>query len=155
MAIRSFGSFLRYHVNEESIITSASECSLSSQQSHTFPNLKNPPWNHKDNDLVKFLEEKELYHPSSGTESCLLWYIVMCIQRPIPPSFSSFNGYNVPECSKHWKRRLQNQSSDTLKSPFSFPFFYLQESYCKRKHWQGFHVEVQSLAGSITHAVYE
>ena len=62
----------------------------------------------------------------------------------------SMGSYDVPERSKHRKRSLQNLSSDTLKAHSHSLFSILQGSYWKRKHWQGFHVEVQSLAGSIT-----
>ena len=68
---------------------------------------------------------------------------------PVPPIFGPFTGYNMPERSKHRKRTTSNLSSDILKAVSQSLFSLLQGSYSKRKPWQNFSNEVESLAGSL------
>ena len=63
--------------------------------------------------------------------------------------FSSYTGYNVPEYSKHRKRSIGNLSAESLNALNQSLFSILQANYWKRKYWQLFHLDVQSLAGSI------
>ena len=47
----------------------------------------------------------------------------------IPPSFASFQGYNIPELSKHRKRTLSNMSRDALHALAQKMFRLLQANY--------------------------
>lgn len=63
--------------------------------------------------------------------------------------FSSFNGYNVPEASKHRKRPIENLSSDHLQAFSSVLCRRLEALYWKRQQFVAFKQHVEMLAGSI------
>ena len=68
----------------------------------------------------------------------------------IPLVFANFSGYNVPERSKHRKRKM---SFNPLKALSHSLFLVLQENYWKWDPQQEFCKEVESLAGSIAQYV--
>ena len=92
--------------------------------------------------LVKVLTELlwliDGHHGSLKDQSC-----------PVPVVFSSYTGYNVPEYSKHRKRSIGNLSAESLNALNRSLFSTLHANFWKRKYWQLFHLDVQSLAGSI------
>lgn len=64
----------------------------------------------------------------------------------IPAFFECFTGYNMPELSKHRKRRSSNMSSSVLNFlPFSL-FQNLQASFLSNLCFQRLHQQTQSLA---------
>ena len=71
----------------------------------------------------------------------VLWYIdghhhiFSCRGFPIPNCFDQFQGFNVPEASKHRKRQAPNMSCDKLEALSSKLFMLLQSSFMQRPHW--------------------
>ena len=58
------------------------------------------------------------------------------VRKPIPSVFHSFIGFNVPELSKHRKRRTVNISSDQLREFALGLSHILLECYWERDHWR-------------------
>ena len=136
--ITSFGRFVKYFVESEDVST------LSESQTHedlisdnlTFlPPIIITVKNKKDqlyNDIIElFVSCNALFFDSElqdfgkklvGTLCDILWHIDghhhLFDERalPIPPLFRSFLKYNVPELSKHRKRRSHNISSLQLRT---------------------------------------
>lgn len=75
------------------------------------------------------------HHDSFGGRGC-----------PIP---KCFQGFNVPERSKHRKRSLGNMSADILETLASKLFRVLQAPYLQRKEWGGMKESCDSLAHSL------
>ena len=110
--------------------------------------------NNKDklfNALVDYLEEHGLFWRADEVDSfgvnfvkslCeVLWYIdghhdtLHGRGCSIPTCFVTFQGFNVPERSKHRKRSLTNLSADVLEALASKLFCILQSSYFHRERW--------------------
>ena len=169
---------MRYHVNSSGGASSRTVDAFKlmvfsqRQQIRKLPRKKEPPRNQKDkrfNDLIDLLEAKQLFYSPAEAESSghslvkvltdLLWHIdghhatfsdQSCV---IPSIFANFSGYNVPERSKHRKRKMGNLSSDPLKALSHSLFSILQGNYWKRPPWQEFCREIEALAGSISQYV--
>ena len=76
----------------------------------------------------------------------------MCltVRKPILSVFHSFVGFNVPELSKHWKRRTANISSDQLRE-FALDLSHiLLEFYWERNHWRDIKENFIALFSSLS-----
>ena len=67
----------------------------------------------------------------------------------IPSYFSEFQGFNVPELSKHRKRATCNMSAATLEALAQKLFRLLQASYFMREGWGIMKAECENLAHSL------
>lgn len=84
-----------------------------------------------------------------------LWYIdghhESLVSRgcKIPKLFKPFEGYNVPELSKHRKRQSTNINSDTLSAHVSSLYDVLLLSWLCTKKWEGLRAATLTLAKSL------
>ena len=67
----------------------------------------------------------------------------------IPSSFATFQGYNVPELSKHRKRTSSNMSATTLHALAEKLFRLLHSNYFMRGGWGTMREECEVLAHSL------
>ena len=67
----------------------------------------------------------------------------------VPSVFGGFVGYNIPEVSKHRKRKVGNMSGEVLQQHAKQLFLCLQASYWERPIWQPFRNAVETLARSL------
>ena len=58
------------------------------------------------------------------------------VNKPIPTAFSIFVGYNVPELSKHRKRRKLNSSAERLRDFAKTISSMLFENYWEKTYWR-------------------
>ena len=175
----SFGKFVKLLVKKQAdsrnqevtnqpMVLNAFQVLLSSQESKTFLEPVNER-NKRDklyNDLVELLKEKGLTLSASREETnfgvkllkCIrdiLWYIDGAHQvlglrsRGVPQVFSKYNGYNVPEKSKHRKRSLTNLSSDQLSHMSKELVAILHGNAWSRVKWREFKPDVMGLAESL------
>ena len=85
----------------------------------------------------------------------VLWYIdghhdsFSSRGHQIPSYFSEFQGFNVPELSKHRKRATCNMSAATLEALAQKLFRLLQASYFMRDGWGIMKAECENLAHSL------
>ena len=80
---------------------------------------------------------------------CGTLMVVMRLEKwscRIPLIFSKFQGYNVPEMSKHRKRDHSNMNSSELKTLSSDLFTVLLCPFWKQPQWLTFKVHVEGLA---------
>ena len=128
--------------------------------------------NRKDklyNDIIRFMTSKGLKFnadevDTSGTKLVRLlcqifWYIdghshvFLLRSLPVPKEFDCFLRYNIPELSKHRKRRTYNLTIDVLQEFTLDLSVILDESYWDREGWCDFnqlvHALLQWLVGYI------
>ena len=156
--VNSFGRFLRYYVeiDEGSVLsceTTSGLVSPSPSASGSFVSLVNVR-NKKDklyNDIATFfISRRALFIDdeavSYGKELVttlrdVLWYLdgyhAILAERaiPIPSLFQPFRNYNIPELSKHRRRRTANISSDQLNNYVQDLCTILNRSYWDRPQW--------------------
>lgn len=177
IAANMFGGFLRYHVVKVQCVlapqtTSVAVCrnafdvlmASPARCNACYPKKLELVKNRKDelfNDLVDFLQANKLVGKEESSLNFVsvlcncLWTIdghqdTMTAQFcPVPSTFESFCGYNLPEKSKHAKRKLNNLCSQSLHAISSSLFDILQGNYWKSEPWSKYFSEVQSLACSI------
>ena len=116
------------------------------------------------NDLVDLFEEKGWTWVDGGNtlgKSFLskvrdvLWYIdghhAAFANRslPIPEIFKQFSGYNTPELSKHWKRKVGNMSYDVLISYVGYLKECLLTSWMQQQRWSALRQTIDELATSL------
>ena len=115
--------------------------------------------------MIYFEKHDLAWDGAEATEGCgmqfvktmveILWYIdgrhhVLANQGcTVPVPFANFNGYNVPEASKHRKRTCENMSADILHSHSTSLFLCLQSLYWKRPKFSNFKPNVEKLADSL------
>ena len=150
--IPTFGRFLQFKVS----ISDPTKVTVDSNEPQEvalyIPVI--PERNRKDalyNKIVSFFKSTSLglleEEISSGKKliSCLrdvFWYIdghhhvFERVNKPIPTAFSVFVGYNVPELSKHRKRRTLNLSADQLRDFALTISSMLLENYWERTYWR-------------------
>ena len=177
IAANMFGGFLRYHVQKVQCVlapqtTSVAVCrnafdvlmASPARCNACYPKKLELVNNRKDelfNDLVDFLQANKLVGKEESSLNFVsdlcncLWTIdghqdtMTARFCPVPSTFESFCGYNLPEKSKHAKRKLNNLCSQSLHAISSSLFDILQGNYWKSKPWSKYFSEVQSLACSI------
>ena len=168
-----FDGFLRYHVEKVQCVlapqtTSVAVCrnafdvlmASPARCNACYPKKLELVKNRKDelfNDLVDFLQANKLV---GKEESSLNFVSVLCnclwtidshqdtmTARfcPVPSTFESFCGYNLPEKSKHAKRKLNNLCSQSLHAISSSLFDILQGNYWKSEPWSKYFSELQLL----------
>lgn len=112
------------------------------------------------NNLVQLMEQENLKLPGDNVNgkrllkaiTNALWYIdgrhetLEKRSCRIPLIFSKFQGYNVPEMSKHRKRDHSNMNSSELKTLSSDLFTVLLCPFWKQPQWLTFKVHVEGLA---------
>ena len=150
--IPTFGRFLQFKVS----ISDPTKVTVDSNepQEVALYILVIPERNRKDalyNKIVSFFKSTSLglleEEISSGKKliSCLrdvFWYIdghhhvFERVSKPIQTAFSVFVGYNVPELSKHRKRRTLNLSADQLRDFALTISCMLLENYWERTYWR-------------------
>ena len=147
--VPAFGQYLQYKVNSETdaVIVPKENFSLSFPGPIAERNRKDALYNK----IVSFFnsssvglleEEMSLGNKLLITLRDIFWYIDSHhhvfdrVRKPIPSVFHSFVGFNVPELSKHRKRRTVNISSDQLRE-FALDLSHiLLECYWERDHWR-------------------
>ena len=125
--VPAFGQYLQYKVNSETdaVIFPKENFSLSFPGPIAERNRKDALYNKIvsffNSSLVGLLEEEmSLGNKLLITLRDIFWYIDSHhhvfdrVRKPFPSVFHSFVGFNVPELSKHRKRRTVNISSDQL-----------------------------------------
>ena len=81
-----------------------------------------------------------------------LWYVdghhhvLKNRSHEVPKTLQHFTGYNVPESSKHRKRKVQNLSEGTTREFSNRLFTCLQGTYWVRSGWKDLKLDIQSLA---------
>ena len=118
------------------------------------------------NDILTFCEKEQLMWNGDeintlgvGFVRCVcdaLWYIdshhhVFASRGcPIPAVFAQFQGYNIPEISKHRKRAVTNMTSDELGALASRLFRVLQSSFLERPAWQQMKGSLETFAHCLS-----
>ena len=118
------------------------------------------------NDVLSYCEENQIGWIGDEVDSLaitflrsvtdVLWYIdghhhVFAGRGVhIPKSFSRFQGYNVPELTKHRKRSATNMSSSVLESLSTKLFRVLQSSFTQRPQWLELKGDLEELAHSLS-----
>ena len=117
------------------------------------------------NAVVENLKNRGLQWRSDEVESSgvnfvkslteVLWYIdghhatFSSRGYQIPPCFADFQGFNIPEVSKHRKRAACNMSAATLEALAQKLFRLLQANYFLREGWSIMRGECEELAHSV------
>lgn len=117
------------------------------------------------NDVLTMLEEENVVFPGDEVKSggCVFLRAVVdslwCLDDhhdalkkqscPIPELFSSFNGYNTPEVSKHRKRSVSNLSGSTLETLSSSLYHNLQKSFWSCEQLKSLRKNTEQLARSM------
>ena len=134
-------------------------------QAPSLPNRISEVTNQKQklrNYVILFLEGRQLAWQRSevvgvgeGFVKALvdtLWYVdghhhvVKNRSHEVPESLQHFTGYNVPESSKHRKRKVQNLSEGTICEFSNRLFRCLQGNYWESSGWKDLKLDIQSLA---------
>ena len=134
-------------------------------QAPSLPNRISEVTNQKQklrNDVIHFLEGRQLAWQRSevvgvgeGFVKALvdtLWYmdghhhVLKNRSHEVPESLQHFTGYNVPESSKHRKRKVQNLSEGTIREFSNTLFTCLQSTYWERSGWKDLKLDIQSVA---------
>ena len=118
------------------------------------------------NDIIKFLTSRDLTFKTDEVDTSgvklvrllcdILWHIdghhhvFQSRSLPLPVEFQSFSNYNVPEFSKHRKRRTYNLSSDLIQQFVLDLSVILDESYWDRDGWCEFKQLLLSLLCSLS-----
>ena len=118
------------------------------------------------NDILMMLEEENVAFPGDEVESsghAFLRVVVdslWCLDGhhdalrkqgcPIPELFSHFNGYNMPEVSKHRKRTISNLSGSTLEMLSSSLYRNLQKPFWSYEKLKSLRKNTEQLARSIS-----
>ena len=118
------------------------------------------------NDIVKYLTSRGLTFKADEVDTSgnklvhllcdILWHIdghhhvFMSRSVAIPMELEEFSNYNVPQLSKHRKRRTCNLSSDVLKQYALELSVILEESYWNRDRWCDFKQILLTLLNSIS-----
>ena len=177
--VSTFGNFIRFYVkllrnadNQQSTTRpNTFEIMLQAQRDAVLLVLpeKVAVRNKRDelfNDLVELIEKEGLVWKSSEVQCGIaanvlnairdaLWYLdghhhTLADQAcRVPAIFSSFEGYNKPEKSKHEKRSAAFLSADTLTSHSQRLYGNLQLPFWSRQAWCGFKTEVELLAQAV------
>lgn len=179
--VAGFGPFLRYRTvlpsaecSSSAVLVSQNAFAMLMNSARTMvpSDLPNEKLEHngKDklyNEILKFLNlvwnsdlkcGEKLVH--ALTES--LWYIDghhhLLSERsniPVPAVFAQFQGYNLPELSKHRKRTLANLNSTTLEHHSRALATCLDSTYWDSSSWKKFKPDfaqlTESVAGYVTH----
>ena len=174
---RMFGHFVKFRVSKQTVSTgeqtsdpvkNAFEVMMASQLQLCRPKLpeKITEKNRKDklyNDLICLLDGKGLKwsdgEVSSGksflsTQMSVLWYIdghetLSSRGCSIPDLFRSFQGYNLPEMSKHHKRTHTNLNCDQLASHAAALYDVLLLSWMGTRKWKAIRDATEALAKSL------
>ena len=169
--LHSFGRFLKYYVEiQEDPIIPNDTVSVGSIDGVCRLAFVSPVMvrNKKDqlyNDLIDLfvshnalLRENEVVPFGKELVTCLrdvLWYVdgyqAVFAERaiPVPNLFQRFTNYNLPQMSKHRKRRTANISSDQLNGFVQDLCSILQRTYWDRQQWRELKLPVTELCESI------
>ena len=126
-----------------------------------------PEHNKKDklyNDLLKLADQRGLKLPHSDVESgkryfvtltSILWYLnghhTSLADRgcKIPELFKTFQGYNMPQLSKHRKRQHVNVSSEKLSGLVNLLYDHLLVAWLNTSQWSAFYHATEMLASNL------
>jgi len=116
------------------------------------------------NDLLTLAGQKGLKLPHNDVESgkryfmtltSTLWFIdghyTSLADRgyKIPELFNTFQGYNVPELSRHKKRQRTDLSSEKLSSLVNLLYDHLMVAWLNTSQWSAFHHATEVLASNL------
>ena len=170
--VNSFGPFLKYTVNIDSVtgtLSTTLQINNTSNNEYTPPIFIEPirERTKKDklfNDLIQFFNSSSV---SLNTSELPMGKRLVTVMRdifwhtdghqhvfqqraqPIPSVFESFTDYNNPELSKHRKRLTKNMSSDSLREFALELSTLLHCSFWDRPHW----VELKPTFLSLLHSI--
>ena len=118
------------------------------------------------NDIIKYLTSQQLFFKADEVDTTgtklvrllcdIFWHIdghhhvFRSRSVAIPTEFEVFSNYNIPQLSKHRKRRTCNLSSDVLKQYALELSVILEESYWNRDGWCDFKQILLTLLNSIS-----